>query len=189
MPPVAKPNVNCRCFVLALCLVAAAPSAPAQPASGIVNPAIDMGAFLRVASEAAMHRASRRLTEEEFIHMSRLPRTVILDARSKDKYDQMHIRGAMHLAFPDIAIDTLDRMIPDRSTRILIYCNNNFMNEQSAFPSKLPSASLNLSTFIALYDYGYRNVYELGPLIDIRATRLAMQTGQAAAAAGSDIAR
>jgi hypothetical protein len=31
----------------------------------------------------------------------------------------------------------------------------------------LPAASLNLSTFIALYTYGYRNVWELaGPPID-----------------------
>jgi len=31
---------------------------------------------------------------------------------------------------------------------------------------------LNLSTFIALYIYGYRNVYELAPLIDIRTSKL-----------------
>ena len=44
------------------------------------------------------------------------------------------------------------------------------------FPSKLPSASLNISTYIALYDYGYRNVYELGPLIDIGASRLEFES-------------
>jgi hypothetical protein len=37
----------------------------------------------------------------------------------------------------------------------------------------MPSASLNLSTYIALYNYGYRNVYELGPLVDIKDSRLA----------------
>ena len=36
----------------------------------------------------------------------------------------------------------------------------------------MPSASLNLSTYIALYNYGYRNVYELAPLIDISKTTL-----------------
>ena len=69
-------------------------------------------------------------------------------------------------------MESLRALIPDKSTRILIYCNNNFRNAQGPFPSKLPVASLNLSTYTALYAYGYRNVYELGPLIDIRTTRL-----------------
>ena len=40
------------------------------------------------------------------------------------------------------------------------------------FPVKIARASLNLSTYIALYSYGYRNVYELGPLIDLEASKL-----------------
>ena len=78
----------------------------------------------------------------------------------------------MNLSFPDIALSTLAQALPDKDARILIYCNNNFSNADEAFPSKLPSASLNLSTWVALYDYGYRNVYELGPLIDARETRI-----------------
>ena len=37
---------------------------------------------------------------------------------------------------------------------------------------EMPTASLNLSTFIALYNYGYRNLYELGPLIDVREAKI-----------------
>ena len=36
----------------------------------------------------------------------------------------------------------------------------------------LPSASLNLSTYIALYNYGYRNVYELADTLDLKASGL-----------------
>lgn len=43
------------------------------------------------------------------------------------------------------------------------------------FPSKLSTASLNLSTFIALYNYGYRNVWELGPVIDVKKTKLPLE--------------
>jgi hypothetical protein len=142
------------------------------------NPAIDMPGYLRIASEAAAHRAERRVSEAEFIRMSREPGTVILDARSKEKYDELHVKGAINLSFPDIAIDTLRAAIPDRSTRILIYCNNNFANADGPFPAKLASASLNLSTYIALYDYGYRNVYELGPIIDLRESRLEFEPRQ-----------
>ena len=136
------------------------------------NPAIDMPGYLRIAGEAAQHRATRRVSEAEFIRMSREPGTIILDARSREKYDELHVKGAISLSFPDIAVETLRSAIPDTGTRILIYCNNNFTNAGGPFPAKLPSASLNLSTYIALYNYGYRNVYELAPLIDIGKSQL-----------------
>ena len=136
------------------------------------NPAIDMDGYLRIAREAAEHRQPRRISEEEFIRMSREPGTIVLDARSRQKYDELHVEGALNLPFPDIAIDSLNQAIPDKGTRILIYCNNNFANADGPFPVKIARASLNLSTYIALYSYGYRNIYELGPLIDITKSRL-----------------
>jgi 3-mercaptopyruvate sulfurtransferase SseA len=125
-----------------------------------------------VAREAAQHRQARRVSEEEFMRMSREPGTVVLDARSRDKYDELHVKGAINLPFPDIAIESLKATIPDKNTRILIYCNNNFANAEGAFPAKIARASLNLSTYIALYSYGYRNVYELGPLVELRQSKL-----------------
>jgi len=104
--------------------------------------------------------------------MSRAPGTVVLDARSREKFDELHVQGALSLPFPDIAIESLRAAIPDKGTRILIYCNNNFANAEGPFPAKIPRASLNLSTYIALYSYGYRNVYELEPLIDLKASTL-----------------
>jgi len=140
------------------------------------NPAIDMEGYLRVSREAAAHRETRRVSEEEFIRMSREPGTVILDARSRERFDELHVKGAINLSFPDIAIESLRTLIPDRDTRILIYCNNNFENAPGPFLAKIARASLNLSTTIALYSYGYRNVYELGPLIDIKASKLEFET-------------
>jgi hypothetical protein len=144
----------------------------ASLALGQENPAIDMEGYLRVSREAAAHRQTRRLSEEQFIRMSREPGTIVLDARSKQKFDELHIKGAVNLSFPDIAVESLARTIPDKGTRVLIYCNNNFANAEGPFPVKIASASLNLSTYIALYNYGYRNVYELAPLIDIKASKL-----------------
>ena len=142
----------------------------------LANPAIDMPAYLRVAGEAAVHRQERRVSEEDFLRMSREPGTIVLDARSREKYDELHVKGAMSLTFPDIALATLKRAIPDKKTRILIYCNNNFKNAEAPFPTKMKSASLNLSTFIALYTYGYRNVYELAPLVDLKDSKLPFES-------------
>ena len=161
-----------RLFLLTLTILLVVPLAQAQTRARIKNPAIDMEGYLRVSTEAAKHREARRLSEDDFIRTSREPGTVILDARSKQKFDELHVRGAINLSFPDIAVESLRRTFPDKNTRILIYCNNNFRGEEKAFPTKMPTASLNLSTYIALYTYGYMNVYELGPLIDVKSSKL-----------------
>ena len=160
-------------------LSAAAQGVADSPA--IINPAIDEAAYLRAVEDALGHRAGRRLSEADFIRMSREPGTIVLDARSKAKFDELHVEGAINLSFPDIAVESLAVALPDKSARILIYCNNNFSGAEGAFPSKLPSASLNLPTYVTLYDYGYRNVYELGPLIDVAASAIAFE-GRAAPA-------
>jgi phage shock protein E len=140
--------------------------------AAIPNPNIDMRTYLEIAHAAAIHRESHRVSEDEFIRMSREPGTIVLDARSREKFKRLHIKGAINLSFPDIAIDSLGKVLPDKRARILIYCNNNFASEPEAFPPKMASAALNVSTYIALYTYGYRNVYELGPLLDVKTTKL-----------------
>jgi len=152
--------------------LSAAAQGVADTGAPIINPAIDEGAYLRVVGDALGHRARRRLSEDDFIRMSREPGTIVLDARSKARFDDLHVEGAINLSFADIAVDSLAERLPDKNARILIYCNNNFRGAERAFPTKLPSASLNLSTYVALYDYGYRNVWELGPLIDVAATSI-----------------
>jgi hypothetical protein len=157
--------------VLAVAVLAAvAPIRLTEPVPP--NPAIDMPGYLRAAVASAREREGRRLTEDDFIRMSREPGTIVLDARSRDKFDELHVKGAVHLAFTDFSATHLAHVVPDTSTRILIYCNNNFSKAEGPFFRKSANASLNLSTYIALYSYGYRNVYELGPLIDATKTRL-----------------
>jgi len=151
------------------------------------NASIDMPGFLKVAQEASAHRESRRITEEEFLKMSREEGTIILDARSKEMYDLLHVKGAINLSFPDIDAVTLPKILPDKKARILIYCNNNFTAAPDApggregaateaFRPKRKVASLNISTYIALYAYDYRNVYELAPLTDLAKSKLTFES-------------
>ena len=161
-----------RILILVAAMICSIQFADAQQKTTVINPNIDMQGYLKVAAEAADYRESRRLTEDDFIRLSHEPGTIILDARSHEKYETLHIKGAINLSFPDITVESLDRVLPDKNQRILIYCNNNFVGDQKAFPTKNVTASLNLSTYIALYTYGYRNVYELGPLLEVNKSKI-----------------
>ena len=134
----------------------------------IPNKMIDYPGFLQNAEKVGKLRKQHRVAEEEFIRMAKEPGTVVFDARSDAKFAMFHIKGAKHLSLPDVTAEELAKVIPEKSTRILIYCNNNFVNEPTALPAKAITASLNLYTFNTLYSYGYSNVYELGPLLDVK---------------------
>lgn len=141
-------------------------------AQEIPNRLIDYNAFKSQVLVVGDLRKSHRISEEDFIKLAKMDGTVVLDARSDDKFSKLHVKGARHLSLPDITAEELHKLIPDKATRILIYCNNNFANSPDAFPAKAPSASLNIHTFNALFSYGYKNVFELGPLLDIHKTKI-----------------
>jgi hypothetical protein len=176
-----RPSLRPVAAVLVLALSTAASAT--LDAGEIINPAIDSPGYLADAHSALAARQAHLISEEDFIRMSQEPGTLILDARSRDKYAELHIKGAVSLPFTDMTIASLEKLIPDHGTRILIYCNNNFQNAPSAFPSKIARASLNLSTSIALYSYGYRNVWELGPLLDVHRAKIEFEPPVAAASA------
>jgi hypothetical protein len=148
-------------------------------AAEVPNPLIDYQAFMSNVREVGALREKRRVTEKQFIRMASDPSTVVLDARSARMFELLHIRGAKNLSLPDMTEAELARIIPSKSTRVLIYCNNNFKNEPLAFPTKAIDASLNVYTFNVLHSYGYKNVYELGPLIDTSKSKLEFEKADA----------
>ena len=154
-----------------LCVCASLPAAE----NGIPNRLIDYPAYLKIAQEVQAPREKRRVTEEQFLAMAAEPGTIILDARSESKFKLRHITGAINLPFTDFTESTLAKAIPAKNTRVLIYCNNNFLGSPAAFAGKAAAASLNISTYVTLTSYGYTNIYELGPLIDIKSTKLVFE--------------
>lgn len=154
---------------------------------------VDFDVFDKISADAKKHRSSRLIDFNTFKKFSKEENTIILDTRSKRMYDKMHIKGAVHINFSDFTQAYLAEIIPDTKTRILIYCNNNFSQEQlflEPMPTKmvLPdfgqslqmdpnliisdetyekpyTMALNIPTYINLYGYHYRNVYELDELV------------------------
>jgi phage shock protein E len=170
-----------RAIMLAILTAGLTVLTTAACARGPVNPLIDDAGFVRDVNDSQRLRATRRLSEAEFIRMAKQPGTVVLDARSERLFALRHVAGAVNLSFSEFTKDTLARVIPTRGTRVLIYCNNNFFGAPESMATKAPSASLNLSTYTSLYTYGYRNVYELAPAVDVARSKLEF--------AGSEVAQ
>jgi hypothetical protein len=138
------------------------------------NPRIDFATFLRDANATHLIREGHRLSEARFIELSQQPGVVVLDARSQDKFNALHVAGAINLPYTDFSEPSLAKVLPDKQQVILIYCNNNFERAPKAFAPKSAVASLNISTFISLHSYGYKNVFELGPLLDVHTTKITL---------------
>ena len=160
-----------------------------------LSPIVDFDAFMTLAVEVQPYRRKHLVSLDTFNSWAQMPGTVILDTRSDSLYNCKHLKGAIHLDFTNFTQESLAAVIPNRNTRILIYCNNNFKDfffEPAFFVSKairLPevqgsgaskaklnqkplSLALNIPTFINLYGYGYKNEYELGEQVFVTDGRL-----------------
>jgi len=160
---------------LTLSVSAVPPAAKQKSGTAIPNPHIDYDGFLKIAAATKTTREKNRLTEDQFIAAAKEPGTVVLDARSADKFALRHIKGAVSLPFTDFTVESLAKVIPAKTTKVLIYCNNNFTGAPAAFADKRLTAALNISTFVSLATYEYTNVYELGPLKDVKDTKIVFE--------------
>lgn len=159
-------------------------------------------AFLEAAQAAEKLRINRRISAETFVEMAKDAGTIILDARGQSDYEALRIKGSVNLPYTAMAQESLAKVIPDRQTRILIYCRNNLADASLPFPlpAKIGSsdkadphhpypmefeppqipkqygAGLNIPTYITLYLYGYHNVWELDPVVDPNRSVIAFES-------------
>jgi hypothetical protein len=146
---------------------------------------VDFDSYEKLVAEVKNHRASKLLNLKEFVELSKNENTIILDTRTKEMYFGKHIKGAVHLNFSAFTSSNLKRMIPNKETKILIYCNNNFEDDPVFFATKAVSPvepdvknltlALNIPTYINLFGYGYKNIYELSELISVSDKRVELE--------------
>lgn len=139
-----------------------APPATAQVAEANV----DYEGFEALTRDVAGYRQDRLLGWADFARKAKEKGVILLDARSADAFAAGHIEGAVNLPFTDFTPESLAEVIGDKNRPILIYCNNNFVNDRAPVKMKLRPLALNIQTFINLVGYGYPNVYELSSAID-----------------------
>jgi rhodanese-related sulfurtransferase len=178
-----------RTFALTAMLFLAARTA--AQVNGYPPAKVSFSDFKSLVASVETHRASRLVNLDTFLKMSKEPGVTILDSRSTFRYDRIHVKGARHLSFTDFTQDNLQKVIPSFDATVLIYCNNNFDGNQTDFATKiaLPQLrdslsaqfaaqekpimmALNIPTYVNLYGYGYRNVYELNELVNVKDPRI-----------------
>lgn len=193
--PIRK-GMGMKSRIIAVTLMVLATNAGWAQVTSYPKAKVSFDDFKTLVAAVETHRAPRLVDLNTFIKMSREPGVIILDSRSKFRFDRIHVKGARHLAFTDFTQDNLQKVIPSFETTILIYCNNNFDGNQTDFASKVavprPKAdnavatqlaaqekpimmALNIPTYINLYGYGYRNVYELHELVNVNDPRISFE--------------
>ena len=138
---------------------------------------IDYPGFSALVEEVEPYRESRLIDLETFLSYAEDENTIILDSRSAYAFEEGHIEGAINLPFSDFTQSKLDKVLGDKSRRILIYCNNNFSDDINPVMKKSVELALNIPTFINLYGYGYQNIYELEDVISIDDDRILFVSG------------
>jgi phage shock protein E len=146
-------------------LIACAAAAPAGAAPR-VNPQIDYQGFRALTADVDAYRRQQLVDWDGFAAAARRRGALILDARSASAFAEGHIEGAVNLPFTDFTADSLKQAIGRFDRPILIYCNNNFSNDEAPVRLKSVRLALNIQTFINLVGYGYRNVHELNEVVD-----------------------
>jgi hypothetical protein len=136
------------------------------------NPQIDYQGYERLVDRVRPEREARLVNLSAFMGIAAHPTALILDARSAEAFAEGHIEGAVNLPLPDFTAEALAAVIGDPDRPILIYCNNNFANHVRPVPLKLAPLALNIQTFVNLYGYGYRNVFELNEVVDFNEPRV-----------------
>jgi phage shock protein E len=137
------------------------------------NPLIDYGGYVELTQDVRPYRAKRLLTLADFKARATDPKVLVLDARSASAFAEGHIEGAVNLPFPDFTAESLAAVIGSNPKRpILIYCNNNFRDNMRPVMTKARPLALNIQTFVNLYGYGYKNIWELGEAVTMADPRV-----------------
>lgn len=99
-------------------------------------------------ADTLTHQTISAVTAKEMIDKDNS--IIILDVRTKDEFDEGHIKNALLL--PDTEVeDKAQELLPDKDATILIYCRSGRRSALSA---------------TKLDELGYTNVYDFGGIID-----------------------
>jgi len=133
---------------------------PVRPVLG--SPLVSFSQFETLADSVEHYRESRLISAQDFVAFGKEKNTIILDTRSKKFFAQKHVKGAINLPFADFTQESLEALIPNKNTKILIYCNNNFMADEYF--------SVEDRSFASKVSYDYKTMLSYSVLLNLRNT-------------------
>lgn len=133
----------------ALGLICLAGVAQAQEDAPVKTPA-SYEVFYKFSNK--INHQAHTLSIDKFKSLTKDPKVIVADLRSKESYDYQHIKGAIHLG-SDISIEALEKIAASKETVIIFYCTNSLM------PTRMVSQT-HMALPQALY-LGYKNIYVL----------------------------
>ena len=132
--------------------------------------ACDFDGFVEAVNAVQAIRKERLISAKRFAEMADEANTMVLDARGESDFAVLHVKGNKNLPFTSFGTKSLNELVPNKETRILIYCRNNLTNSAVRgfipYIEKSAPGGLNIPTAVTLYSYGYRNVWELDEIVD-----------------------
>lgn len=89
-------------------------------------------------------------SKRAYFYMQQVKDCIILDVRTREEYDEQHIKGAICIPNEEIE-DTEPKELPDKDQLILVYCRSGNRSKQASKK---------------LAQMGYTNIKEFGGIID-----------------------
>lgn len=164
-------------FIATGCLAANADT-PALSDIQLSEMSAESAYFSKTLALALDLRPTRLITADEFKAKRSLDDAIILDTRSAKAYAKSHIEGAINLPLTEMTELSLAAALPSRTVPILIYSDQNFGTAPGLIPHDSSDLSLNLLSFLALNQYGYANVHELGERLAFDDPRIDWKTAE-----------
>ena len=107
-------------------------------AQSIGSPLIDYQGITELTVQVQPYRSTRLIPIADFQQRASQGDVLILDARSAAAFKAGHLKGAVNLPLPDFTAEALAEIVGTNPNReILIYCNNNFINNRNPVMTRL----------------------------------------------------
>ena len=82
---------------------------------------------------------------------------IILDSRELNEYKTSHLKNAIHVGYDNFNIDSLQKKIPNKDSRIVVYCSVGIRSESIADSLKLAGYSQVKNLFGGIFEWKNHN--------------------------------
>ncbi|WP_298237794.1 rhodanese-like domain-containing protein [uncultured Algibacter sp.] len=88
-----------------------------------------------------------------------MPKTnaIILDSRELIEYKTSHLKNAIHVGYDNFSIDSLQKKIPNKNSRIVVYCSVGIRSESIADSLKLAGYNQVENLFGGIFEWKNNN--------------------------------